>query len=369
MKHIFTLFCFFNCINIISQNSKLGDSLVSIGQYQKAIVEYQKEKQPDLYKIAKAFESIDNYDEAIASYEKIRIKDTLNLKVNFQYALALLHNNDTKSTQILEQLITKDKNESYYYYLGLSYEKQKNFTKAIENWRASLELNPLYFKSVYKLSLLLANMQQFDASLTIADTFLNSSPNNIDILKIRGQIYYAQKKYRNCIKDFEKVVAKNTTDENIIEKLAQAYLNTKDYKKAILLFTDLIDNYNSENANYYLNRGKCYGFLYEIEKAEEDISTSIELRTYNFDNEYFYLGFFYQQLEEYEKAMTYYKKGLNINGNHAEAAYQIIAIKDYLGQSSSILIKEYQEYLEKFQNISNQRKQLITNRITQLQEK
>ncbi|MDK2772995.1 MAG: tetratricopeptide repeat protein, partial [Flavobacterium sp.] len=103
--------------------------------------------------------------------------------------------------------------------------------------------------------------------------------------------------------------------------------------------------------------------------AEEDISTSIELRTYNFDNEYFYLGFFYQQLEEYEKAMTYYKKGLNINGNHAEAAYQIIAIKDYLGQSSSILIKEYQEYLEKFQNISNQRKQLITNRITQLQEK
>lgn len=369
MKYFFTLLILNISIHLIAQNSKLGDSLVSIGQYQKAIVEYKKEKQPDLYKIAKAFEAIDNYDEAIASYEKIRIKDTLNLKVNFQYALALLHNNDTKSTQILEQLVAKNKSDAYYYYLGLSYEKQKNYEKAIENWNASLQLNPEYFKSAYKLSLQLANMQQFDASLEVANAFLKNNPNNIDLLKIRGQVYYALKKNRNCIQDFEKVVAKNGADDNILEKLANVYLNTKDYKKAITIYTDLIENYNDQNPNFYFNRGKCYGFLYEIEKAEEDINTSIELRTYNFDNEYFYLGFFYQQLEEYEKALSYYKKTLNTNSNHAEAAYQIIAIKDYHGQSPTVLLKEYQDYLEKFPNISNQRKQLIANRINQLEEK
>ena len=64
MKCFFTLLILIISIHLIAQNSKLGDSLVSIGQYQKAIVEYKKEKQPDLYKIAKAFEAIDNYDES-----------------------------------------------------------------------------------------------------------------------------------------------------------------------------------------------------------------------------------------------------------------------------------------------------------------
>lgn len=369
MKHLFTLFCFFNCINIISQNSKLGDSLINIGQYQQAITEYKKEKKPELYKIAKAYEALDNYENAIFTYEKIREKDTLNLKVNFQYALALLHNNDSRSIQVLEQLVTKNESDAYYYYLGLAYEKQKNYTKAIENWKASIKLNPDYFKSVYKLSLQLANMQQLDASLEIANAFLQNHQNNIDLLKIRGQIYYIKKKNSNCIKDFEKVVERNSADDNVLEKLANAYYNTKDYTKAITLYTELIENYNPENPNFYFNRGKCFGFLHETRKAEEDINKSIELRAYTFDSEYFYLGYFYQQQEEYDKALNYYKKTLSYNKHHSEAAYQTIAIKDYHGQSPTILIKEYQDFLEKFSNISEERKQQIVDRITELEEK
>ena len=369
MKYIISLFVLTNTIHLFAQSMKPGDSLVNIGQYQQAITEYKKERKPELYKIAKAYEALDNYEEAILFYEKIREKDTLNLKVNFQYALALLHNNDIRAIQVLEHLVEKNESDIYYYYLGLAYEKQKNYTKAIENWQASRKLNPDYFKSVYKLSLQLANMQQLDTSLEIANAFLENHPNNIDILKIRGQIYYIKKKNRNCIKDFEKVVEKNSADDNILEKLANAYYNTKDYKKAITLYTELIENYNPENPNFYFKRGKCYGFLYEIRKAEEDINKSIELRAYTFDNEYFYLGYFYQQQAEYDKALSYYKKTLSCNNNHSEAAYQTIAIKDYHGQSPTILVKEYQDFLEKFSNISEERKQQIVDRITELEEK
>lgn len=93
------------------------------------------------------------------------------------------------------------------------------------------------------------------------------------------------------------------------------------------------------------------------------------MKTFTFENEYFYLGYFHQKEQNLERALQYYKKAIKQDKNHMEANYQIIAINDYKGDSPEKIIKDYERYLIQFKNLPVEKQFYIENRIKQLKRK
>ena len=230
-------------------------------------------------------------------------------------------------------------------------------------------LDPLYFKSNYKLAVLLSNTPENNKAIEITNRFLEENNENLEVLKLRAQIYFNTKKYSKAIKDFNQLIDLNQTESFILEKLAKCYLYTFKYNACIDIYTRLINEEAEEKPDYFYNRAKAYGYLNQLNKAEQDMKKAIELRSFTFENEYFYLGYFYQKEQNLKKALFFYKKTVKENKSHAEAQYQIIAIKDYRGDNESALIKAYQNHIKTFKNISTERKNHIENRISFLKQK
>ncbi|NHN26589.1 tetratricopeptide repeat protein [Flavobacterium jejuense] len=369
MKKGYLLFALFVSQIVCTQNFKLADSLLAVGQFDKAIESYQKETHLNKYfKIAKAFEAKGNTKEAYLSYQNYLKKDSLNQMVNYNYGLMLIELAKFKEAQIcFNQLVKTNENPTFYYYLGLSYEKQNAISEALYHYQKSSKLDSLYFKSNYKLAVLLINQKKIEEAKKICTRFLNENQEDIEMLKLRAQINYVQENYNQAIIDFNQLLLLGQTETFILDKLAKSYYEKKEYQRSSIIFSTLIDEL--DEASYYFYRGKCYGFLNELEKAEVDIKTSIELKSFTFENEYFYLGYFYQRKKNFKKALYYYRKAIKEDKNHLEANYQILIIKDYLGNSNNEMLKEYQLFLKKFPSLAEEKKQYLSNRINQLKEK
>ena len=140
MRNRYLLYvCFFAQL-VYTQNFKSADSLFAVGQFSNAIELYQKETHLIKYfKIAKAFEAKGNNKEAYLNYRHYLKKDSLNLTVNYNYGLVLLELNKLKEAQIcFNNLVKTNENPSFYYYLGLSFEKQNNLSEALYHYKNSV---------------------------------------------------------------------------------------------------------------------------------------------------------------------------------------------------------------------------------------
>lgn len=360
---------FFGVIN--AQQNKLADSLMVIGQYSNAILEYQKENSKSVsYKIAKAYEANGDLNSANLYYLKYKEFDSLNIEVNYNYGLLLIElQNYNESKKVFESLLQNNSNSVYNYYLGLSFEKTNNHIKALECYIKASDIDPYFFKSNYKMAVMLTNSADYEAALVICNRFIQVNGSNIDFLKLRAQIYFTQNSFKDAITDFNNLVLLNQTDTFIFEKLAASYYATKQYEKSALLYTTLIDSAEEEKPEYFFNRGKCYGNLNKLKQAEVDITKAIQLKSFTFENEYFYLGYFHQVEQNLERAMYFYKKVLKEDKEHLEANFQIIAIKDYKGEKSEKIIAQYENLLTNFKNIPAEKRQFIETRIKQLKRK
>lgn len=369
MRKKFLLFAFIASQVICSQDFKVADSLLGIGQFSKAIEMYNKETSILKYfKIAKVFEAKGNNKEAYLNYQLYLKKDSLNQTVNYNYGLLLMELTKYKEAQLcFEKLVKTNENAVFWYYLGLSYEKQGAIIEARKQYQKSAVIDTLYFNNNYKLAVLLINLNELQQAKKICDRFLNQNQEHIEMLKLRAQINYVQENYSEAIADFNQLLSLGQNETFILDKLAKSYYENKEFSKSSVLFSTLIEEF--EEAIYYFYRGKCYGFLNELEKAEIDIKTGIALKQSTFENEYFHLGYFYQKNNDFKKALYFYKKAISEDKNHLEANYQSLAIKDYLGNSKNNMLKEYELFLKKFPNLRDEKKQYISNRIMQLKEK
>ena len=368
MKYFYLAFAIFISKIIFAQNIQFADSLMAIGQFNKAIVEYEKLTSYSKYfKIAKAYESKGNNGLAYENYKKYLKKDSLNLIVNYNYGLLLIELSKYKEAQsIFQELILSSNNAVYQYYIGITYEKLGDNSKAFERYKEASKIDSLYMKSNYKLAVMHANQKEFDEALRITNRFLKENKEDIEMLKLQSQIYFVQEKFDKAIQDFQKLILLNQSDSFIFQKLAKAYYENKQYQESIAVYSTIIAE--EEEALYFLNRGICYGNLNLLKEAISDINRAIVLKTNTFENEYFYLGYFYQKQEDFKTALSYYKKAIKQNKDHIEVNYQLILIKEYLGNSTKETSKEYELFLEKFPTISSEKKHYIEARLKVLKE-
>ncbi|XP_031449081.1 tetratricopeptide repeat protein 6 [Phasianus colchicus] len=163
-------------------------------------------------------------------------------------------------------------------YRGRAYAKQKQYRNAIQDLAAAIRLDPSCWLAFYYRGCILREidpkraLQDFSVSVLINDT-----QENFSSFLHRGIIYSKQQQWSFAVRDFESVIA---LDSSIIF----AYLNIglilllhlDQYYEAIQQFTNAI-KIDPLNVQAYLCRAQAYHKIHNLSNAVKDINRAIHL--------------------------------------------------------------------------------------------
>lgn len=369
MKYILLFFLTLS-LQSYAQNIALGDSLVAIGKYNEAINTYKLASENSKnYKIAKVFEAKGNKNEALKYYQNYIRLDSTSIPINFDFGLLLLDVSKYDEAQIVFDKLVQNQNSNpiFLYYLGLSFEKLNEPGKAFKNYKLASDIDSTYHKSNYKLAYFYSQIKQEEEGIKICNRFIKQNSDDIDMLKLRAQLYYILNEYSSAITDYELLLKLNQDDEFIYKDIAKAYFKLSNYKKAIEIY-DYLLALNPEDSNYYFERALCFGNLNDFKKAQNDLDKTIELKQVTFESEYFYKAVYYQKNVQLAQALQFYNKAYKENSNNIEAYYQICVITDYKEVNKKKILPVFELFLKKFPKAHQSKTDYITKRISQLKQ-
>lgn len=326
---------------------------------------YAQQSNTSLFIKAKQLSLNGNYKEAAELLKNI-LKNEKSM-----YIYDFLIENQLNAGLIDEALDTAKKSvhdfpkEAKYLHLTASiYKTYKNNTQAAYeymenclNIAGSIADNPDY---ALNIALLASELKKYKRALEITNELIKKDPENSQYYIVRADIYSAQDKKRQAVKDLEKSIK---IDNNSTAKLmlAEIYLMQNNEEKAIKLLEEVSSDNENISAIIEQNIGKIYtesgnfdkaievykrlaGKLYGKSKAiilmqlgdvlnksgryEEAGQVFEELTTLAPDEtiNYYIAGKFYEYTKNYEKAEKMYLGALNINPTYAQTLKRLAVI-------------------------------------------
>ena len=129
--------------------------------------------------------------------------------------------------------------------LGANYARLDMLAKAKEELYLVNKYNPEDLQSHYLLALIHSTEKDYDNAAKeyeyILKTFSNAEPENIEIYGYLGQLYYSQKKYKQAIGQFEKILDLEPKNSDVLYLLGSLYLEIDDQQKALELLERSIE--------------------------------------------------------------------------------------------------------------------------------
>lgn len=173
--------------------------------------------------------------------------------------------------------------------------------------------------------------------------------------RMEGIGYFQQKEYDKAQKVLEEALEYHNVfgwnlSQDIRYYLAESYFQQEQYKKALEVYRE-IEKYEKSSSYVLCYEGACYARLEKTEEAEELFEKAIALGN---DEGYHYLSKMYYDLGEYEKAISYEKKFMEVREPNG-SSYHILA-KSY---SKAKKFKEAIRAIEKGIQLDDQQKQAL----------
>lgn len=181
----------------------------------------------------------------------------------------LIFKNRKKAKDVLFNLVTKY-DKSYYGHKMLAeiYKEEGGMRKAIDEYVKVLDIRQNDYKSYFKISELLIDLDKKDEAIEMLKTLLKTKPDMCSASLILGDL--------------------------LLEK--------ENFKDAINVYTNAV-KYNKENADLYYNLGIAYSRINEFSIAKKCFSECCNLNS-NYYNSYYRLGqiaLLYRDINEAEK--------------------------------------------------------------------
>jgi tetratricopeptide (TPR) repeat protein len=154
--------------------------------------------------------------------------------------------------------------------------------------------------------------------------------------------YYNNDDYQNAIPIFEKALAINPNDEEVLTALGSCYVNVGDYKRAVDYSAKAINLYN-ENYIAYNNLGVAEFFNKNYDKAIENYQKSLYYRV-NWKSTIVNIAKTYFFLKNYDSAIYYFNLGNAYYPNDEEIFINMGEIYKAMNEFD-LAIKTYQNLL------------------------
>lgn len=338
-------------INAQSIDIKYADSLFFLGNYSKAIEVYKKNNQVTAYeKIAEAYMGIGNYDLSLEYYKKCIASKPNNIIVKYKYGKLLSKTRkDNKALKVFNELIEQNNhNPNYYYELGLILEHQQK-PEALQKFEIVFKIDSTHQKAIHKLAKHHLLKKHYDSVNFYSDAGLKLYVNNKNLISLKAQNFYRQKKYQESIKYFDKLLELNEQNQFIFERLSSCYskINKPFFAIKYSLLALGFDKSDVDNLN---TLGELYLEVGEYKKAEIFLKESISRMNVSLDQKLVRLGYAQHQQENYIEAVKSFKKALKENTNNEEALFYLAYSKDKYYKDLNAKIIEYEKFRKKFPN-------------------
>lgn len=371
LNHSLFLILLFAPSTFLFAQIKIGDSLASLGFYEKALDFYENETQfLKHYKKAKVLESLGDFPAAQTEYEQYLAIDSLSMQVRFDYGKNLFQQDQFfKAIAVFEPLAKNAENATFYYYLAQAYHEVFQTILAVKAYENVIRLRPLHIPSNYYL----AKQYLFENKLTKAkyliDKVLEKYPEKTAFIYLNAKYYLAISEYDQAIEQLNLYIKLNQKDEFVYETLAVTYMKNRDYQKAIEMFQQTIKNFDAyENADYEYYIGISFGYLNEVENAKKHILNSIDILTIKFAREYYTIGYFYYQNKQYPLAVQYFKKAINEQDDYEDAHYHWLLIRLESNEKAAEKLKAVENFNLKFPGTNPERTEYIKQQISYLKK-
>ncbi|OFZ24288.1 MAG: hypothetical protein A2381_04640 [Bdellovibrionales bacterium RIFOXYB1_FULL_37_110] len=230
---------------------------------------YQKEKDENIgLVIGGVHTATGNKKEARRIYNNILKSNPKNAEACIFLAKSLLADNEyDRVNQTLVACKKQIKNDpSFAFYQGKIALNRNRKEDAQKYFIEALKTDSKYHQAAIALGLMLEEKERYEEAKKVYKTFLDHTPDNLEVLTRMVQILFLKEKSDKIIPLMERIANLDPTDLNSKVKLGVLYTDIKEYQKAKGIFKEiLVAAPDSDKVLYYL--GSLCQELGEYEEA------------------------------------------------------------------------------------------------------
>ncbi len=314
-------------------------------------------------------QSLDHIDDAKKAYERVIAIDPKQRNIYLYLGALYMEENDLNSALKVYGSLIQNFPDSYagHFFIGKIHAAQGNIEEAEKKFQKTLELEPRLEEPRYELLSIYKSLGKKKKIIQTYKDILKRNPNNIRAAMELGYFYHEigmLNESENLLKDLG---IKSLSDQEVIRKLVQLYLDQKKYDAAIIILKGMLKGVpNSSNihyiagivydkindkdmaimhlkkvkpdSNFYQNSVVHISFLYEeqgkIKEAIDFLEGAIKNLPANPDI-LLYLALFYEETGEFEESVKVLKHGLDIDADNAKLYFRLGVVYDKWGKKAA----------------------------------
>ncbi len=261
-------------------------------------------------KIKKAY-SVIVMAEKLAPYEVdiILCKATIYCKLSrFEKALTLLESSKRSCDQ--DQLVKIHLSEAYIF------EHMKDFEKMFYSLKDTLTLDPNNEEALEKMWVSVELSKLYNESISFHLSFIDCNPYSYLAWYNLGQAYSCIGEYTKSIEALEYSFLINENFEVAFRDCADLCIQTKNYRKALNIYHDIITNFGIES-EILVSISECHISLGNYRKAKKILLKAVKLDPYN-DEVFFNLGECFTFEKKWHYAINAYRRAIEIEDRREE---------------------------------------------------
>ncbi len=346
--------------------SKKADSLFEIGEYNKAIPLFLKEKR--FQETAKSYEAIGNNGEAEYYYKKAILDNPNNPKLEFRYAKLLFKiSNYKKADSIFKDLQSRfPNNPNFIYERGLLKEAQNDST-AIALFLQVHKMDAKNINAIYKIARNYVENRKFKEAEPFIEKGLSVDKNSSRFLTLRALKQFYTEEFHEAIATYNILISKGDSYVSLHENLAKGYSETFQVEKALEQYNILFREYDDKNPKWHKEVAMLYRINKEYEKAEHHFNIAIGLLETPLSDVYYQLSKLYGWNKDYKREMENLRKAVENNPNYEMALYYLAVAADNYFEDKNTVLGYYENYLKRFGETGRMRN-LAKQRISDLKK-
>ena len=242
-----------------------------------------------------------------------------------------------------------------YNNLGNIYKEQKNYKKAITNYKKAVKIKPNYYEAYNNLGVLYKKIKDYPSALKSIYKALDITVNSPQVFNSLASLYFELKDYQKSLRYFEKVLSIDPYNIEAYNNLSVIFEKKESYKNAERLLKKAIKISPDYYLTYY-NLGNLFAKMNKYNLAKKAFERSIELNP-SFINAFDNLAYLYNLFNKFSKAAKISKKSIKIDPNNPisfnNLGYALKGQKKYNKSKSflEIAIKLNPDYAEAHCNL------------------
>ena len=414
-------------LNLASLYIAQGLNTMAIGQYNKLLAKNPNDIEIINYKAA-AYEAQKDYKNALAQYKAIlAIKpDDNNAKNAIADIIANKFTPEQKYDYMMLEANSNPQNYDLQYAYAYEMHKQKKYNDAITYYKRAMALNPKKQENYINIAQIYTLQNDYQSALDILNQGIAQIPYGAELLTQKDNIlksqagqtyetaskmyeganykgalenylkinpqtpevqlaiancYYELKDYSNAVAYYEKVLQKDSKNQDVLYVCAMSYNELNNQTKALELLDKIVSlNPNNANAKEAISAIKEATVAKDLEDAiekyeQKDFTNALALinkiLSQNSKNTYalYYKGLIFEEQKNQKEANAQFKLAIDSDNNFALAYYSYALGLDNLEKYQEA-IANYDKFLEikAKEGVSDEYTKFATDRVSELRK-